>query len=62
MEPIGVVLDQFGFIGAPRPPENMQEAINAKQKSTHDPIRAENELRTARGSAHLEIACCWTSN
>jgi regulator of protease activity HflC (stomatin/prohibitin superfamily) len=56
MEPIGVVLDQFGFIGAPRPPESVQEAINAKQKATQDAIRAENELRTARAEAQKVIA------
>jgi regulator of protease activity HflC (stomatin/prohibitin superfamily) len=56
MEPIGVVLDQFGFIGAPRPPESVQEAINAKQKATQDAICAENELRTARAEAQKVIA------
>jgi regulator of protease activity HflC (stomatin/prohibitin superfamily) len=56
MEAIGVVLDQFGFISAPRPPESVQEAINAKQKATQDAIRAENELRTARAEAQKVIA------
>jgi regulator of protease activity HflC (stomatin/prohibitin superfamily) len=56
MEPIGVVLDQFGFIGAPRPPESVQEAINARQKATQDASRAENELRTARAEAQKVIA------
>lgn len=48
---LGVELMQFGFIGAPRPPEAVIEAINSKVKATQDAIRVENEVRQAKAEA-----------
>lgn len=52
----GVVVEQFGFIGAPRPPQNVVDAINAKIKATQDAIRVENELRSATAEAKKAVA------
>jgi regulator of protease activity HflC (stomatin/prohibitin superfamily) len=52
----GVALDQFGFIGAPRPPQGIVDAINAKIRATQDAIRVENELRQSRANAAKNIA------
>lgn len=53
---VGVVIDQFGIIGAPRPPQAVREAINAKAKATQDAIRVENELRMATAEAQKRVA------
>lgn len=56
INPYGVNIEQFGFIGALRIPENVVEALNAKIKATQDAIRAENELRQAKAEAQKRIA------
>jgi regulator of protease activity HflC (stomatin/prohibitin superfamily) len=53
---LGVNLQQFGFIGAPRLPGNVVEALNAKIRATQDAIRVENELRQAEAEAKKRIA------
>lgn len=55
---VGIVLEQFGFIGAPRPPESVVNAINAKITATQQAIQKENEIRTAKADAQktIEIA------
>ncbi len=52
----GVHIEQFGFIGAPRLPQGVVEALNAKIRATQDAIRAENELRQAQAEAKKRIA------
>jgi len=44
VRPIGVEIDQFGIIGAPRPPDAVIEAINAKVHATQVAITKQNEL------------------
>lgn len=56
MEPIGVTVEQFGFIGAPRPPQAIVNAINGKIQATQDAIRVENELRAAKAEAQKAVA------
>ncbi len=56
VNPKGVVIDQFGFIGAPRIPENVREALNAKVQATQDAMRAENQLREAQANARIAAA------
>lgn len=56
LDPIGVVLEQFGFIGAPRPPMGIIYAINAKMAATQRAIQAENELRQAEAEARKRVA------
>lgn len=41
---IGVRIDQFGIIGAPRPPDAVTEAINAKVHATQLAQQKQNEL------------------
>lgn len=40
----GLQIDQFGIIGAPRPPQPVIEAINAKVHATQLAIQKQNEL------------------
>jgi regulator of protease activity HflC (stomatin/prohibitin superfamily) len=56
MNQVGVKIDQFGFIGAPRPPANVIAAINAKMAATQAAMQAENELRTAEAEAKKAVA------
>lgn len=57
LAPVGAQLDQqFGFIGAPRPPQNVIDAINAKIAATQRAIQIENELRTAQAEAKKQVA------
>jgi regulator of protease activity HflC (stomatin/prohibitin superfamily) len=56
MAPIGVRIEQFGFIGALRPPQNVIEAINAKIAATQAAMQAENELRRAEAEAAKNVA------
>lgn len=56
VEPIGVSIEQFGFIGAPRPPQNVMDALNAKVAAIQNAMKAENELRTAEAEAKKAIA------
>lgn len=52
----GITVEQFGFIGAPRLPQNVIDAINAKIKALQDAIRTENEVQTARAQAEKDVA------
>jgi regulator of protease activity HflC (stomatin/prohibitin superfamily) len=54
--PYGVHITQFGFIGAPRPPQAVIDAINMKIKATQDAMRVENELRQQQAEAQKAIA------
>lgn len=53
---VGVVIDQFGFLGALRPPAPVIAAINAKIAATQAAQKAENELRTAEAEARKVVA------
>jgi len=44
MEPVGVGIQQFGFIGAPRVPTVIATAITSKAQAIQDAERARNEL------------------
>lgn len=56
LEPIGVQLSQFGFIGAPRPPSSVINSINAKVQATQIAIQKENEVRQAQADAAKRVA------
>lgn len=56
IQPYGVTVEQFGFVGAPRLPENVVDALNGKIKATQDAIRVENELRATEAEAKKRIA------
>lgn len=53
---IGVRLEQFGFIGAPRLPQQVAEALTLKITATQQAMKAENELRIAEAEAKKRIA------
>jgi len=52
----GVSIQQFGLVGSLRPPQSLQEAVNAKTKAIQDSIRAENEVRAAQAEAKKRVA------
>lgn len=56
LEPIGVELDQFGFIGAPRPPQQVIDQINEKVGAVQSAIKVENQVREARAQAEKVVA------
>jgi regulator of protease activity HflC (stomatin/prohibitin superfamily) len=56
MEPVGVMIQQFGFIGAPRVPTVIAEAITAKAQAIQDAERARNELAKTQAEAAKQIA------
>lgn len=56
LTPLGVQLDQFGFVGAPRPPQAVIDAINAKVHATQLAIQKQNELVQAQADANKEVA------
>jgi len=56
MEPVGVMIQQFGFIGAPRVPSVIAEAITSKAQAIQDAERARNELAKTQAEAAKQIA------
>jgi regulator of protease activity HflC (stomatin/prohibitin superfamily) len=56
MAPVGVGVQQFGFIGAPRVPSVIATAITAKAQAIQQAERAHNELQTTQAEAAKKIA------
>lgn len=56
VEPIGVVIEQFGLIGAPRPPQPVVDSINLKVQAIQNASRVENEIRQSQAEAQKAIA------
>jgi regulator of protease activity HflC (stomatin/prohibitin superfamily) len=54
--PVGVGIQQFGFIGAPRVPEVIANAITAKAQAIQNAERANNELAETQAQAAKKIA------
>ncbi len=54
--PVGVGVQQFGFIGAPRVPPVIATAITAKAQAVQQAERARNELATTQAEAAKKIA------
>src|ERR1035437_9676162 len=54
--PVGVGVQQFGFIGAPRVPAVIASAITAKAQAIQEAERARNELATTQAEAAKKIA------
>ncbi len=52
----GVSVQQFGLIGALRPPQALLDAVNLKTRAIQDSIRTENEVRTAQAEAKKRVA------
>jgi regulator of protease activity HflC (stomatin/prohibitin superfamily) len=53
---VGVGVQQFGFIGAPRVPAVIATAITAKAQAIQEAERAKNELATTQAEAAKKIA------
>jgi regulator of protease activity HflC (stomatin/prohibitin superfamily) len=56
MDPVGVGIQQFGFIGAPRVPEVIATAITSKAQAIQDAERARNELAKTQAEAAKTVA------
>jgi regulator of protease activity HflC (stomatin/prohibitin superfamily) len=56
VEPVGVSVQQFGFIGAPRVPAVIANAITSKAQAIQESERAKNELATTQAEAAKKIA------
>lgn len=56
LDPVGVQLQQFGLIGAPRVPQVIATAITAKAQAIQDAERARNELAQTQAEAAKQIA------
>jgi regulator of protease activity HflC (stomatin/prohibitin superfamily) len=54
--PVGVGVQQFGFIGAPHVPAVIATAITAKAQAIQQAERARNELATTQAEAAKKIA------
>jgi regulator of protease activity HflC (stomatin/prohibitin superfamily) len=54
--PLGVHIQQFGLVGALRPPASLLEAVNAKTRAIQDAIKTENEVRAAQAEAKKRVA------
>lgn len=52
----GVVIDQFGIIGAPRPPQSVLDSITTKVKAQQIAIQKQNEVAQAQADAEKAIA------
>lgn len=53
---VGVGVQQFGFIGAPRVPNVIAQAITAKAQAIQEAERAKNKLATTQAEAAKKIA------
>jgi regulator of protease activity HflC (stomatin/prohibitin superfamily) len=51
-----VHIEQFGIIGAPRPPDNVREAINLKVQAAQIALQKQNEVASAEADARKIIA------
>jgi len=56
LTPYGVEIHQFGFIGAPRPPEGVRNSINAAQQAKYLAIQKQNEILQAEAQAKSDVA------
>lgn len=53
---IGVSIQQFGFIGAPRPPQQIIDSINNAQQAKYNAIRTQNELASTQAEVAKSVA------
>jgi regulator of protease activity HflC (stomatin/prohibitin superfamily) len=56
LDPIGIHLKQFGFIGAPRPPASVTQTINENNQAMQVSRRKQNELAQVQADAAKVIA------
>jgi regulator of protease activity HflC (stomatin/prohibitin superfamily) len=53
---IGVHIEQFGIIGAPRPPQQVIDSINAKVQAGQIALQKQNEVLQAQADASKRVA------
>lgn len=56
LKPFGITISQFGFIGAPRPPQSVVDSINNMTQAKFLAIQKENELKQSQADAAKRIA------
>lgn len=56
LTPYGITIHQFGFVGAPRPPHSVIDAINSKATATQKALQIELELKQAEAEARKHVA------
>jgi len=56
LDPYGITISQFGFIGAPRPPQAVIDSINAKATATQKTLQIELELKQSEATARKAVA------
>jgi regulator of protease activity HflC (stomatin/prohibitin superfamily) len=56
VDPIGVQIEQFGFIGAPRPPEAVIQSINMKVQAQQIALQKQNMVAQAEADAKSAVA------
>jgi regulator of protease activity HflC (stomatin/prohibitin superfamily) len=56
MAPVGVELQQLGFVGAPRLPPLVTEALNQKLQAQQIALKTQNEVLTAQAEAQKAVA------
>jgi regulator of protease activity HflC (stomatin/prohibitin superfamily) len=53
---MGLIIEQFGFIGSPRPPESVVQAINMAQQAKYIALQKQNELVQSQADAAKQVA------
>lgn len=56
LAPYGVKIEQFGLIGAPRPPEQVIASINMKVQASQIALQKQNEVLQAQADAKKRVA------
>lgn len=56
LEPLGVSIEQFGIIGAPKPPPSVIESINQKVGASQLALQKQNEIIQAEAEAKKAVA------
>lgn len=56
LTPYGITISQFGFIGAPRPPEAVIASINSKAMANQKSTQIELELKQSEAEARKQVA------
>lgn len=56
LNPYGIKLEQFGFVGSPRPPQTIIDSINAKVQATQLALQKQNEVVQATADAAKQVA------
>lgn len=56
VNPYGIIIEQLGFVGAPRLPQAVVDSLNASQAAIQKSIQTENEIRQVNAEAQKNIA------